>query len=245
MGLLKGVKDKLSKGAKEAPIINGEAGYNIDYRNPGDESHFVRINQKQPAANVKRVVYDAFVSGISRNEGTVNSFIDGTYRKVSVERQPKGKKVLLVNGSWLDDKNNMQQGQLGIVEGFFAEEVFEKTQSNTPLYATIKVMFRARDGKHPGIRLDIWGTEVEYTPEELEAKYLKDVKKTEREAKKNDWGVAPAPYENLAKMYRKQKDYDKEVEILERFAKQKHAPGAMPPKLFERLEKAKKLSDRK
>jgi DNA polymerase III subunit epsilon len=36
-------------------------------------------------------------------------------------------------------------------------------------------------------------------------------------------------------IYRQRKDKDGEVAILERFAHQKHAPGATPPKLLERL----------
>ncbi len=57
----------------------------------------------------------------------------------------------------------------------------------------------------------------------------------------NQGGVAPYYYHELAKLYRKQKEYSKEVSILERFAKQKHAPGVMPAKLLERLSKAKLL----
>ena len=53
--------------------------------------------------------------------------------------------------------------------------------------------------------------------------------------------VAPWYYEELAKIYRKQKNYTEEVAILERFAIQKHAPGAKPAKLLERLEKARQL----
>jgi hypothetical protein len=54
-------------------------------------------------------------------------------------------------------------------------------------------------------------------------------------------GVAPWYYEELAKIYRKQKDYAKEVAILERYASQKHAPGSKPPELLERLDKARQL----
>ena len=61
----------------------------------------------------------------------------------------------------------------------------------------------------------------------------------ETEAKERGWGVAPAPYYHLAVIYRKQRRYDAEVELLQRFARQPHAPGAMPDQLLERLEKAK------
>jgi len=70
---------------------------------------------------------------------------------------------------------------------------------------------------------------------------LQQVERQETENISHQLGVAPYFYHQLAIIYRKQKDYSKEVEILERFAKQKHAPGAMPAKLMERLEKAKDL----
>jgi hypothetical protein len=65
---------------------------------------------------------------------------------------------------------------------------------------------------------------------------------TEAESIKEKIGVAPWYYGELAILYRKHKEYPKEVAILERFAKQKHSPGVMPAKLLERLEKAKKLA---
>jgi hypothetical protein len=76
---------------------------------------------------------------------------------------------------------------------------------------------------------------------ELERLLLELVNATEAENAVDGYGVAPAYYSELAILYRKQKDYSKEVSILERFAKQKHANGVMPGKLAERLEKAKIL----
>lgn len=77
--------------------------------------------------------------------------------------------------------------------------------------------------------------------QELESLLIELVNATEAESKANETGVAPAYYNELAILYRKQKEYSKEVSILERFAKQKHAPGANPAKLLERLKKAKEL----
>jgi len=76
---------------------------------------------------------------------------------------------------------------------------------------------------------------------ELEMLLIELVKATEAESAVDGLGVAPAYYSELAILYRKQKEYSKEVSILERFAKQIHAPGAMPAKLSERLGKAKEL----
>ena len=70
---------------------------------------------------------------------------------------------------------------------------------------------------------------------------LKCVDATEAEDRMNKWGVAPGYYEQLAILYRKEKRYREEVSILERFIKQRKAPGALPPKLVVRLAKAKDL----
>jgi len=55
------------------------------------------------------------------------------------------------------------------------------------------------------------------------------------------WGVAPWYYEQLAIIYRKEKDYSSEVKILERYLEQNLAPGKGPEKLTDRLTKAKLL----
>lgn len=60
----------------------------------------------------------------------------------------------------------------------------------------------------------------------------------------NNWGVAPWYYEQLAILYRKEKQYSKEVEILERYEKQEKAPGIGPEKLAARLVKARELNDK-
>jgi hypothetical protein len=52
-------------------------------------------------------------------------------------------------------------------------------------------------------------------------------------------GVTPGGYEQLAILYRKRGDHGGELAVLERFAAQPHAPGVMPGKLLERLEKAR------
>jgi len=77
---------------------------------------------------------------------------------------------------------------------------------------------------------------------DLENLLIELVKATEAESAIDCMGVAPAYYSELAILYRKQKDYAKEISILERFAKQKHARGVMPAKLLKRLDKVKKLA---
>ena len=77
--------------------------------------------------------------------------------------------------------------------------------------------------------------------EELERLLLNLIDAIEQESRNTGLGVAPGYYQELAILYRKGKDFKKEVEILERFARQQHAPGVLPPRLLDRLEKAKDL----
>jgi hypothetical protein len=77
---------------------------------------------------------------------------------------------------------------------------------------------------------------------ELENLLLELVKATEAESALNGMGVAPSSYNELAILYRNQKEYSKEITILERFANQQHARGVMPAKLLERLAKAKEFA---
>lgn len=56
--------------------------------------------------------------------------------------------------------------------------------------------------------------------------------------------IAPGYYEELAIIYRKERRYDKEVEILERYCDQTKAPGARVSGLEQRLTKAKELRDK-
>jgi hypothetical protein len=74
--------------------------------------------------------------------------------------------------------------------------------------------------------------------EEVERLLLELINATEAENCRQKMGVAPWYYEEVAKLYRKRKDYGREVAILERFAEQKHAPSASPPRLLNHLEKA-------
>ncbi|MGQ0669703.1 MAG: HIRAN domain-containing protein [Actinomycetota bacterium] len=66
--------------------------------------------------------------------------------------------------------------------------------------------------------------------EEAERLLLRLVDAVEAEARAEGWGVAPWYYEQLAIIYRKRKDHEAEVAILERYAAQPHAPGASPPR---------------
>ena len=71
--------------------------------------------------------------------------------------------------------------------------------------------------------------------EEAERLLLGLIGAVEAESRAERLGVAPWYYEQLAIVYRKQKNHVREQEILERFARQRHAPGVKPAKLLQRL----------
>ena len=77
--------------------------------------------------------------------------------------------------------------------------------------------------------------------DEAIALLLKCVAATEAEDQLDRGGVAPWYYEQLAILYRKEKRFAGEVSILEQYARQRKAPGSLPPKLADRLVKARAL----
>jgi hypothetical protein len=69
---------------------------------------------------------------------------------------------------------------------------------------------------------------------------LIDATEAEALAEGEGWGVAPWYYEQLAILYSKRGDWEREIAVLERFAEQPHAPGSATPALLRRLAKKRK-----
>jgi hypothetical protein len=78
--------------------------------------------------------------------------------------------------------------------------------------------------------------------DELEKVLLWCVEATEKESKSEGLGVAPYYYDELAKLYRRQKNYQEEYAVLERFARQRHSRGVKTEDLLGRLERARTSS---
>ena len=78
--------------------------------------------------------------------------------------------------------------------------------------------------------------------EKAELLLLHLIEATEAESRAFQVIVAPWYYENLAIIYRKQKNTSFEISILERYIQQLHAPNS---KLQERLEKARLSKQRR
>ena len=73
---------------------------------------------------------------------------------------------------------------------------------------------------------------------------LQEIKAQEKDPRIHQWGVAPGWYHQLAVIYRRQKDYHNEVNILERYLRQEQANGITDERMVERLEKAKALLEK-
>lgn len=66
----------------------------------------------------------------------------------------------------------------------------------------------------------------------------------EREAEVMKWGVAPWYYEQAAIVFRKLKAPEREVQVLERYADRKRAPGRKSDELLSRLCRLRSITDR-
>jgi hypothetical protein len=73
--------------------------------------------------------------------------------------------------------------------------------------------------------------------DETEQLLISLVGATEAEDRIEERGVAPWYYEQLALIYRKNKDLSMEQSIFERFESQRHSPGKKPETLMARLTK--------
>lgn len=239
---------------KPAPIIEDyyERGTEKEYRRPDDPEHVIRINQNPPKGCPRKVESYVAVAGTSQPEyrTALELLIAGTARQVTIERDPDNpydSNAIKVIGHWIAQDGSQCMAQIGWVPRETVSAVLSEI-SDGPVGARIETMFRPIGKKSAGMRISIWGprnrpTQQEPTVEN-ERRLLEMVAATEADNAQKGWGVTPGCYEDLAKLYRRRKEYDKEVTILERFARQKHAPGVMPAKLLERLEKARQLRDR-
>ena len=153
-------------------------------------------------------------------------------------------KLVVTNGFWGRIQPQLLKTYVG-ADGF-VEILFQilgpegqKYKYNPPKLGT--------DGHYTDYVERIKQLKAEKKNEEAIKLLLKLVGEIEKEAKVQGkgWGVAPWYYEQLAILYRKEKQYDNEVEILERYEGQPKAPGAGSEKLAERLIKARQLRDKK
>jgi hypothetical protein len=203
----------------------------------------------------------------------VAAFVDGKQRRVSLVREadnPVDRNAVAVYGEWLT-QDEPRSGRLGYIPAERAAQLAAEHQGSD-FGATLEVMYRARPGKSPGIRIDIWGradkpeipSEKAYVTgipipadfvdrnlrgQDLEKQGLVENAIELYEANVRDGFDGNFPYDRLAVIYRRRKQFDREAAVLRRavqvFEIMKDSPRSdVAPKLAafrKRLEKAESL----
>jgi len=236
------IEDKFNLDFKVAPIIDSppERGFDNDYRRSSDPEHVIRVNQRPPKGFPKKVKEYVKVAGISQPDTTKNAiaFICGSQRSVNMKKEPDNPidpKAIKINGSWKANNKNFS-GKLGYLPAEITEELM-KADSEFAYGVTLDAMFIPHEIKGVGVRISIWAPrakkkEVKDKPFDATIKVPDDPvernlfgKELEDEglifnaiacyqANVNERFDGSFPYERLAIIFRKQKEYSKEIEVL-------------------------------
>jgi hypothetical protein len=182
------------------------------------------------------------VAGITKPDAfrQAQAFILGSNRLVHLERMrdhPVDPNAIAVLGTWVAD-GVTHKARLGYVPAAVAAEL-AKLGRETPIGATLKVMYAPAVGRTVGIRLDLWGprrtvvrpvdkpqrTDLVVPTDpvqrnvmgiDLEAQGLIDNAIACYEPNVSDGFDGNHPYDRLAIIYRRRGEVDKELAVLRR-----------------------------
>ncbi len=132
-----------------------------EFRYFDDPPGLTRLSQADPPGF--RLERNVMVTGTSYEPArtAVTAFIAGKDRRLFLERDPANlhdPHAIKVIGQWQSRDGMQHRQQVGWVPREMAEAIAQ-LDSRTALSATIWIMMKPVDGKHPGLRMDIW-----YTP---------------------------------------------------------------------------------
>lgn len=223
-----------------APISTdpSERGINKEYRLESDNQNVIRINQEQPKGFPKKAAEFVPVVGITKDNrlNTAVKFIKGIDRRIELQKEPENEydqNAIAVNGHWVSDGVS-NSGKLG----YLPREVAAKLSKIDELRATLKVMYTPIHEENAiGIRIDVWSKREK--KEVVAEKPYKEIKIPRDPVKRNLLGKdlekegyidnavelyelnvkgrfdGNFPYDRLATIYRKRKQYDEEIRVLE------------------------------
>jgi hypothetical protein len=227
-----------------APIIREpyRRGFDREFRLPTDPPYVIRINQRAPKGLQRKFREFVPIAGIAQPDWQHNAtaFIAGAGRRVELLREahnPADPNAVAVIGHW-EESGTQRSGKLGYLPADVAE-VIATNHAETPIGATVVVMYLPRDGRGAGIRLDLWmparrparTKERPYDPtiaiphdpvvrnlrgRELEKQGLVDNAIAFYEANVRDGFDGNFPYDRLAIIYRRRHDAQQEIAVLER-----------------------------
>lgn len=260
------------------PVINDptKREFDSEYKLKSDNENVIRLNQLQPKGCSKKVAEFVPVAGVTkdnREEGALK-FIRGKNRSLELIKDPNNpydKNAIKVHGHCKDEDDNDFSTFLGFVPAKNAKSLAKLE----PLKATVKMMYYPVNSETIGIRMDVWSKankrkKVEEKPYEkmkipsnpvrrntegrdLEKKGYIDNAIEFYELNLKEQFDGNFPYDRLAIIYRKRKQYNEEIRVLERAISvfedlEKSSPRSdVNPKLEkfkERLDRAKELRNK-
>lgn len=252
-----------------------EREFNQEYRLESDNQNVIRINQEQPQGFPKKAAEFVPVAGITLDNrlNTAIEFIKGTERRVELQKEPDNhydKNAVAVYGHWVS-AGLSRSGKLG----YLPREIAAKLSNVDELRATLKIMYTPIHEENAiGIRIDVWSQREKKAT--VTDKPYKEIKIPRDPVDRNLMGKelekegfvdnaielyelnvksrfdGSFPYNRLAIIYRKRKQYDEEIRVLEQAVEvyEKLHQGTprleTSPKLIkfrERLEKARNLAE--
>ena len=232
-----------ASGHSPAPVIAEpyKRGLDRDFRLADDPPHVFRINQNPPNGLRRKLHEFVAVAGITQPEVRDNAvrFIRGSGRQLALQRQPDNPfdpNAIAVIGTW-SEMGEQRSGRLGYLPADIAQAV-KKNASDLPIGATLEVMYDCQGGRSPGIRLAVWvparkprsvtekprqdipipsdPVERNIKGQELEKRgYIEDAIQF-YQANVRDGFDGNHPYDRLAVISRRRRDYAEEVAVLER-----------------------------
>ncbi|QQK80690.1 hypothetical protein HUG20_12805 [Salicibibacter cibi] len=231
--------EKLDKGklSPKVPTIDDPTKRKLNeaYRRSGDPENMIRVNQPKPKGTSKKVIEFVPIAGIQKREKDALKFATSENISLELEKEannPYDKNAVKVYGNYTINENE-NTIFLGYVPGKYTEQL----SSYNTLNATIKTIYFPTEKKGIGFRMDIWGErnnkktigEQSYdksidVPDDSADRNL-DGKKLEKEgyidnaiefyeANVQENFEGNFPYERLAIIYRKRKQYQEEVRVL-------------------------------
>lgn len=260
------------------PVIDDPTARGIDkeFRLSSDSENTIRLNQPQPKGCPRKIEEFVSVVGLTKENREIDAkkFILGKERRIELKRQPDNpydKNAIEVIGHCL-----VEGEAFSCKLGYIPAKVAKKIVGHEELKATIKAMYYPTEERSIGIKIDIWtkrkavkkveqkeykkieiptdAVERNKLGQELEREGYIDNAIELYELNVKDGFEGNFPYDRLAIIYRRMKQYDKEIKVLEKAIEvferlEKTSPRLdVKPKLENfrrRLEKASKLAQKR
>jgi hypothetical protein len=275
------IRKLLSVGEQESRKDAADVDISIHFERQEPEPDppwLVRINQRPPRGFGRKLVEFVKVAGVTRagRSRVVNEFLLGDEQRITLRPEPSNPvdpNAIAVVGHWTVE-GIQKDAQLGYLPREAAQKCIDLLRQGK-MEPTIAVLYLPHENYSPGIRLDLW-THRRRPKEVPEAPYDSSIKVPSDPVERNLEGrelekqglvdnaiefyqanVADGfdgnfPYDRLAVLFRKRKQFDREVLVLERAIevfeslRASTRRGDVSPKLESfraRVKKAKSLAE--